>query len=245
MQARNSFLNLKGFSGFSLMMLILVLSGCRQCIHDGTNGAPPQDFKKGTGGGVPITGVTGKHAYHVANISVCGGYTVYHTDATITWGDGNAWSGWVAGGPGGALLSENSYTSPGVYPVHATVNAVCTNNNSPDWSDSAVVDTTAFIFAAPVVVQSLTFTPPTIKVGQASTLTVVVSPAAPAGGMQVTFMSPNASSLQGLPLSGRVPTASTTVTPKPKVKALAAGDISVYVTSGDGSATVSTTLHVQ
>jgi hypothetical protein len=224
-------------------MLIVFLGGCaKECIHGSNTGKAPESFKAGSANGHTLTGSTGLQSYDVADYHVCGGYTVYHTDAQITWGDGNSWSGWVAGGPTGALIGENSYSTPNVYHVHSTVNAVCTNNNSADWGDSASADSTIYVYPAPISVASIAFAPPTIKVNQQATVTVTLSTQASANGTSVEFMSPNLGSLKGLPLNILVPAAQKTKTFK--VTGLAAGAIAVYASSGEGTATAGATLTV-
>jgi len=92
----------------------LIMSLAVGCSHDFKNGVVPQGFKPGSGAGRSLSGTTGPRSYDVAAYSICGGYAVYHTDATITWGDGNTWTGWVAGGPSAGLIGENNFTTPEV-----------------------------------------------------------------------------------------------------------------------------------
>jgi hypothetical protein len=230
-----------------LLAFSLTVVGCYKSKAPAVASDLPQVATRGSMQPYNPTGVTGSNYFLVAHqINVCSGMTVSHTDASINWGDGNSWSGWVAGGPSHDLVGPNRYQSPGVYQVQSMVTATCIDNNQQPWGDSARATSTVYVFNSPPAIGDIACVPLSIKLGPPatqSTCKVTLSTAAAVGGTQVRLMSSAPTSISGVPLTITVPSGLPSA-PTFKIKGLAVGTVSIYTTSGEQSTTAGVTLTI-
>jgi hypothetical protein len=214
--------------------ILMLAAGCK------TRGKIPTYKVESAATAVPVTTtLTPSHFLHIANIQVCGGYTIQSNNADIDWGDGHDYG--TLGSPAGQppylnyVVGQHTFSKTGVFQIHFNLTVTCINNNYNPWGDSVSGSSIAYVFNQPIEVASVTAAPAAINPGQNATCTVTLSAKAGLGGSQVVLMSDSSSvRLQ----QNAVDVAAGQSSGRFRVIGVSPGTANIFASSGEGTPVV-------
>jgi hypothetical protein len=224
------------------LLICIVLLGCNlSSCHPGGRQSRP-DTAKASFVGIPVTGNVGAtYYYHIADVKICGPYGWDKETIAIDWGEGPG-EGVIAFPKYlGNVVGYHSYTHAGVFPINFTVTMVC-DNAGVTWGDSVTGTSVAYVFDQPPAVATLACVPTTIPTGTRGTCTVTLAKNAPIGGSQVRLVSSPASFVS-IPLTTIVPAGQNNAKFRPL--GVNPGNVQIYASTGEGTATVAVQLTIK